>query len=161
MIPPGLQTAKRANRTALQHQASKAFPSLRMRASTSHLDLVDLLYQQLHDPLTTRIFSSRPVSCSFTRCASALHVPSVNTRPQTHLESINNKLALCEQFEFAHNGDLAQQRNKRPTLPRNTLDPRDSIDAHHDVRRGLVVPVGGADKCRQPVPASFLHDHVQ
>lgn len=33
-------------------------------------------------------------------------------------------------------------------------------DEHHDVRRGMAVPVGGADQCRQPVPASFLHDHV-
>jgi len=30
----------------------------------------------------------------------------------------------------------------------------------HDVRRGMAVPVGGTDQCRQPVSASVLHDYV-
>jgi len=33
-------------------------------------------------------------------------------------------------------------------------------DKRHDVRRGMAVPVGGIDQCRQPVSASVLHDHV-
>lgn len=45
-----------------------------------------------------------------------------------------------------------------PFLP--SANTRDTF-AQDDVRRGMVVPVGGADQCRQSVSTSFLHDHVQ
>lgn len=39
--------------------------------------------------------------------------------------------------------------------------PLGILSAYHDVRRGLVIPVGGHYQCRQPVPAGLLHHHVQ
>ena len=36
-----------------------------------------------------------------------------------------------------------------------------SADSPQNVWRSLVVPVGGVDKCRQPLPPGFLHYHVQ
>lgn len=39
--------------------------------------------------------------------------------------------------------------------------PPGNLSAYHDVRRGLVIPVGGHHQCRQPVPTGLLHYHVQ
>lgn len=83
--------------------------------------------------------------------SSQLHRSSTNRS----LESLQKREGREEETSFA----VRKTGHIRISSPHAI--PLASLSAYHDVRRGLVIPVGGHYQCRQPVPAGLLHHYVQ
>lgn len=116
------------------------------RVYTLHDDLVELL-PKLYSAFFA-LNTTISVSPGSTQTLRVKFAPTQNTTPVA-ISTTHDSSNLRAASERTNNIYTVQEALRRAHTP-----------AHHDVRRGLALPVRGDHQRRKPVLAGFLHNHV-
>lgn len=123
----------------------------------------------------TSLLSSKPDPASpISTLPLCFRVPKKSAQPAANVSrervpSLTEPLCLFAELILSP----ARSPSSSSAAPWTTTDRRPSlrpfpnykrvtlVQVRQNVWRGVVIPFCGVDKCRQPVPPSFLHHHVQ